>query len=93
MDAADFMNFMVYESIEPFHDRRGDIQAGMICSILANVNRTKKSDKVYSPMDFVPKWDAEPPKPQTADQQLAMMRMIQGMQAAKGNPIAKPLPD
>ena len=91
MDAADFMNFMVYESIEPFHDRRGDIQTGMICSILANINRTKRSDKLYNPMDFVPKWDAEPVKqPQTPQQQFAMMKMIQGFQEARGNPKVKP---
>ena len=80
---------MVYESIEPFGDRRGDIQAGMICALLANLNRTKESDKLYGPMDFIPKWEEPPVKQQTVEEQVNIMQLIQAMQAERGNPVAQ----
>lgn len=41
--------------LEPFGPVADFWQAGLIASMLANVNRTKKSDKTYTPDDFMPK--------------------------------------
>lgn len=45
-----------YSSIEPFGEERADLRAGVIAAMIANVNRGKKSDKVWSPQDFVLKF-------------------------------------
>ncbi len=82
MDYGEFYEWMVYESIEPFGDRRGDIQAAMMCSLVANVNRGEKT-KPYSPMDFVPDWEPKPQPPPDPREQLNKMLMIQQMQNAR----------
>lgn len=76
------MHLMIMESMEPFGDRRGDVQASMICSTIANTQRTKKSDKVWGPNDFMPKWDRPPVKEQTVDEQVEMLTLLQEFQNA-----------
>jgi len=90
MPAYELFEWMVYESIEPFGDRRRDFQFAQVMSLMLNLNRTKKSDKMWSPADVMPKWDAPPPKPQTREEQFQMMKLFQGFQEAQGNPEAKP---
>lgn len=80
MPARDVYDFMVYESIEPFGDRRGDIQAAMICAMLANCQRSKTTDKIWAIADFMPEWERKPEVRKTPEQQLEMMLMIQGLQ-------------
>jgi hypothetical protein len=47
----------VYESLEPYGTEHDYLQAAIICSILANVNRdSKKKPKPYEPKDFMPHW-------------------------------------
>lgn len=75
---------MIYESIEPFGDRRGDIQAGMICAVLANIHRGEKT-KPYTLTDFVHNWEPQPIRQQTPEEQLQFMLMIQATQNAKAN--------
>lgn len=70
---------MLYEAIEPFGDRRGDIQAGMICSVLANIHRGKDT-RPFSPADFIPKFETPERRPQTPEEQLNFMLMLQKRQ-------------
>lgn len=72
---------MLYEAIEPFGDRRGDIQAGMLASVLANIHRGKDT-RPFSPTDFIPKFDLPERRPQTPEEQLNFMLMIQKIQNA-----------
>jgi hypothetical protein len=43
----------VYASIEPFGEIRADLRAGIITSMIANVNRGKKTPP-FKPIDFMP---------------------------------------
>jgi hypothetical protein len=45
----------VYAEIEPFGAPAAFWRAGMITSMQANVNRTKKAQRAYKPEDFMPK--------------------------------------
>lgn len=72
---------MLYEAVEPFGDRRGDIQAGMLASVYANIHRGKDS-RPFSPADFIPQFEIPERKPQTPEQQLDFMLMIQKRQNA-----------
>lgn len=73
---------MVYESIEPFGDRRADIQAAMICAMLANCQRTKTTDKIWTTADFMPEWERKPAAQQTEEQQMKIWLSIQATQNA-----------
>ena len=46
---------MAYYELEPFGEWRGDLQAGIIASTLANVYRKKGSDP-FKPEQFMPKF-------------------------------------
>ena len=71
--------WMAEYSIEPFGEIRGDLQAGIVASTVANVNRDPdKRREPFSPHDFMPKWEeaeAEKPK-QTWQEQLAFAEAL-----------------
>lgn len=46
---------MAYAQVEPFGEPAAFWRSGMLASVLANVNRTKKGKKAYKPEDFMPK--------------------------------------
>lgn len=52
MSGREFLDWQTYYVIEPFGQWRDDYHAGMISSIVANVNR-KAGSKPYSPEDFM----------------------------------------
>lgn len=85
MTAREFTEWMLLEQLEPFGDRRGDIQAGIVAAMIANSNRTKKSDRVFKPLDFVPDWESAPTpaRVQTPEQQLNTMYLLQKIQNAQ----------
>ena len=79
MPASEFNEWMILEKIEPFGDRRADVLAGMICSIIANVNRGPKARPM--PVDkFIPKWE-EQPRQQTSSDMLRFIQLAQSVQA------------
>jgi len=51
-DSAELTEWMAYATIEPFGEERADYRAGLICSTLVNLQRTKGSKK-YEPEDFM----------------------------------------
>jgi hypothetical protein len=80
MPASDFMEFMLYERLEPYGDKRSDIHCGIIASTIANVNRDPKKQP-YKPSDFMPKFEVQ--KPQTAEDLMQMMLALQTVQNAQ----------
>jgi len=57
MGHAEFVDWMAYYQIEPFGGARGDIQAALVASLIANANRdAKKRPEAFRPGDFVPDW-------------------------------------
>ena len=44
---------MAYYSLDPFGEVRGDLQAGIVASTIANVNKGKNG-RAFTPDDFMP---------------------------------------
>lgn len=63
MSARRFAEWKAYCQIEPFGPPAAFWQAGMQASVLANVNRTKPSQKAFQPADFMPAALTEQPQP------------------------------
>ena len=63
MSSAEFAEWQAYDRLEPFGPWRADLNAGIVASTIANVNRGKNR-KAYAPKDFMPDWDPPdaPPK-------------------------------
>jgi hypothetical protein len=51
--SRELSEWAAYHSLDPIGGTRGDLQAGIISSTIANVNRGKSS-KAFSPIDFMP---------------------------------------
>ena len=64
ISARKLREWMVYAELEPFGSSAGFWQAGVVASTIANVNRTKKSQKALSPQDFMPSTMNERDEPQ-----------------------------
>jgi len=52
MSARDFNEWAIFYEIDPFGEQRGDIQAGIIASTAANLQRGKNT-KPFTPTDFM----------------------------------------
>jgi hypothetical protein len=79
MPASRFMEWMVYDSIEPIGDRRGDIQAAIVAQTVFNMLKGSKQEAL--PLDkFLPKFatdpEAQPKRPQTVEEQMAIWQAI-----------------
>lgn len=61
ISSRELSEWMAYYGQEPFGDVRADLQAGIIASTIANVNRDpKKQHKGFEPDDFMARfWDDE----------------------------------
>jgi len=53
MTPTQLVEWMVYESLEPFGDVRADLRAGIVASTIANVHRDPKRTRSYKPSDFI----------------------------------------
>lgn len=85
MPVHEFLEWMVYESLEPFGDRRSDILAGIIAATIANVNRTSTNQDSYSPDDFMINWEPKPIIPQTVEELESQFLLLQATQNARIN--------
>lgn len=48
--------WMEYAELEPFGEERADLRAGIVASMIANVNRDPRKGKPFQPSDFMPKF-------------------------------------
>ncbi len=70
MSGSEFQEWMAFDQIEPFGDRRADLLCGILGSIMANLHGRAKDDPAFTPDMFMPKFDPEPEEVQdTAEQQ------------------------
>lgn len=51
-----FMEWAAFYEISPFGEERADLRAGVVASVIANVNRDPRKGKAYQPSDFVLKF-------------------------------------
>lgn len=56
VSAAEFSEWMAYDRIEPFGERRADLRAGIVAAVTANAFRGKDS-KPFQASDFMPDFD------------------------------------
>ncbi|WP_305242098.1 DUF4035 domain-containing protein [Sulfuriferula sp.] len=62
MTAAELNELRAFDAAAPIGDVRSDVQAGLICATLANVNRGKDTEP-FNPIDFMP-YAERPPAPE-----------------------------
>lgn len=53
MSWEDFRWWLAYYEVEPWGEERDDLRAGVVASAVYNVNRSKRTDKVWNPSDFL----------------------------------------
>jgi len=71
---------MAYYALDPWDGtRKYDIPAALVCSTVANANRSSKS-KAFSPTDFLPKYGEDGTKGDSSDELLANMRSFSARQ-------------
>lgn len=68
MPANEFNAWATFYRLFPFGDVRGDLQAGVVASVVANVNRGRGTS-AFNPADFMPQFGAD--KPVTQDDIIA----------------------
>ena len=60
MSSREYNDWLALASFEPIGDRRGDLQAAIIASTIANVHRDeKKKDDPFQFKDFMPQFIKE----------------------------------
>lgn len=76
LTSNDFADWLAYYRVEPFGEDRADLRAGIIASVIANVNRDpKKRRRAFRPEDFIPKFDRKDERQPWQDQ-LKLVEML-----------------
>lgn len=60
LSSAELAEWMAYHRLSPIDDERGDLQAAIVASIVANANRSAKTAP-FTPADFMPYLDRPAP--------------------------------
>jgi len=80
------LTFKEYDALLKRHAitiERQDYRAGLICAVLANINRDPKRSKTFTPQDFMPAGRPKQVKSQTPEEMFGLINLIYG--AADGN--------
>lgn len=76
MSAEEFLEWMAFDRIEPFGDRRTDLNFALIRTQMANMMRSK-DQPAYKLDEFMLRFDHDPDKPkQTPERILSIMKML-----------------
>jgi hypothetical protein len=76
MPASEFIEWVAFDRIEPFGDRRADIHSALIRTMMANMFARKEGDPPFPVEDFIPSFEPRPERIQTPEQQLNLMKML-----------------
>ncbi len=80
ISSHELTEWIAFDQVEPFGDRRGDLQAGVVAATVANVNRAKGA-RAYHVTDFVPEYgkkDEEVDAEALTLQQIGLWRALKG---------------
>lgn len=77
MSGNEFADWATFYEICPFGPWRDDLQAGIVASTLANVNK-KKDAPMFKPSDFMPRFEKRNTKPMTGDEIVNHFKAIAG---------------
>ncbi len=81
VDFREFLEWEIYERVEPFQCDRVDYAGALLAAILANVNRDpEKRKQPYQVTDFLPPWqldrdDGEPER-MSAEETVAAVKAL-----------------
>lgn len=70
LSSSQFDEWMQYAAVEPFGEERGDLRAGIVASVIANVHR-RKNARAFRPSDFMPTFER---KKMTWQQQMQVLK-------------------
>ena len=60
ISSREFAEWIAYNRLEPFGERRADLRTGIVASVIANVNRDKKKrSKPFKAEEFMPEFGSE----------------------------------
>ena len=82
LSSRQLTEWMAYDQLEPFGERRADLRMAVLASLIANANRDPdKRREPFTPADFMPRFEAEPQAQpaeahQTWQQQKAIMQAL-----------------
>lgn len=85
LTAQEWLEWQVYNSIEPIGGARTDVQTAMLAHMIASTVPRKKGRKLPPLKDFVPKWWADRAPEQ---QPRVMLGFVAGLTKAMGGTIA-----
>ena len=75
MSGRELAEWVAFDAIDPIGAGRGDLQAAIVASTIANVWRPKNK-RAYKIQDFIPKFKRPKKRRQTWQQQLTMVEML-----------------
>jgi hypothetical protein len=75
--SRELTEWMAYERLEPFGEWRADLRAALVAMVMANAWRGK-DQKAFTIEDFMLKFDGEPKRDQTVEDQLRMFELLTG---------------
>lgn len=76
VDSRELSEWMAFATLEPLGDARGDLQAAIVASTVANTARNpKKRRRPFAPAEFIPDFDRQR-RQQTWQEQLAFVEML-----------------
>lgn len=77
LTAKQLNDWMAFNAVEPFGEQRAELRNGILCSLLANINRDSKTrPEPFAAIDFMSYQDREPEKiltPEEIEQHLDRM--------------------
>lgn len=77
MSGSEIREWELYEQIEPFGERRADVRAAMIASVIANANRDpKRKPSPFTIDDFMPFKEADNGDEEPNDEDVAAKAMF-----------------
>ena len=80
--------WVAYDQIDPIGLERGDLQAGIIAAVVAEVNRDRKRrSRPFHPVDFMPFHEKGPGKEMTPDE--ILQKVVAINQALGGKDLRK----
>jgi hypothetical protein len=73
---------MAFYHMDPWGEERADLRAGIIASVIANVNRGRRSTRRFKPADFMPQFTRTRPRQETGEMIRNITRVIRQHNAA-----------
>ncbi len=74
ISSQELAEWMAFDSLEPIGDRRADLQAGVVCATMANLERPA-GHRAYQPHEFMPGWD-EPSPTEIRKRRIAQVKAL-----------------